>query len=139
MTAKPPALVELHDARVRDLAVLPGGIVRIAFSHIVVYEKAESSDKRYRLWAREALLELSGVEQLELSGSIVDEDDYVSDMEVFHGETAVPWVQVLEGVESSQVQAVFGSGASLTVRCSKAVLTVSSGGSVLEEWEGPLS
>src|SRR5262245_53251208 len=71
-----PTRIELHDARIAEIALRPGDSVAIRFSHLSGF--VPTRDGRCMVWSCAATLRLAGVTRLALSGE-TRSDDYVTD------------------------------------------------------------
>ena len=71
-----PFYLELHDARLEDILLLSGAILRISFQHICSYHKSAKGPDE--VWSARAVIEFYGVSGLVMTGTL-GTSDYVSD------------------------------------------------------------
>jgi hypothetical protein len=131
------AHVELHDARVRDISLAAGGVVRVGFDHICLYFHLEH--ERFEVWSVRATLQLENVDALDVRGAFQG-DDYVSEGSLVDdrgGEIAQITPDGLK--QAKRCNLLFaGSGSEVHVSMGAASFVLEALLERLEDWNGPL-
>ncbi len=131
----PVALVEPHDSHIRQIVVTPGLSVTLDFDRLNVYHCIRP--EVHQVWSYRATLTLTGVARFFLQ-SLLESNDYVDDAVVFTGLDEAPWIELLTLQQASRVSVTFGNGATLSVDCVTAHLTLQTDAKYLEDFCGPL-
>lgn len=112
--------IETHDARISQIALVPGGKGVIDFSHIAVYKEVASG--RYDVWSYKAELRLEEITRVEMVGSLAEED-YVSIAKFIDAEgEEIEDLSLCSKSDVNTIQIWMGTGASIHINLRTALL-----------------
>lgn len=132
------AHIDLHDARVARISIMPPGMARIELGHICVYFRV--GEDSFEVWSARAALQLEDVKSIEVRGEFRD-DDYISEGAFLDergseiGELGPEWLE-----QARQLDLLFaGSGFEAHFSMGRARFVLERLLKKLEGWSGPLT
>lgn len=130
------AFVDFHDARLSGVELLAGGLLRIAFSKINVFERTDTQD-RFDVWTYRITLVVERVERLQCQG-LWSSEAYVDEMTRDGRDVEGDPSELAADGESHEFFLAFFGGHSIEWTGTRASLEVSERVKFVETWNGPL-
>lgn len=131
------AHVDLHDARVGQISLASGGILRVDFDHICLYFQV--AQETFEIWSARAALQLEEIETIEVRGAFQG-DDYVSEGTMLDEQGAEIGELRPESLKhAKRLDILFaGSGSEVHISMGGASFVVDTLLEKFEDWHGPL-